>query len=329
MSAESEAVKAALDKLAGTATYGGAVGPSGLTSLLGTNPAQLAAKETASGAAESGLGNLLNLNPGLGLFSTLVNLMGIFDDKGFGPAVETTPEQDALQNIETKVAQVAQAGQSEGGTEGAMESLEDAMAQGLALGIAPGDIIAPVVNARIPGITDIPIIGDILDGMANATDKVLNRVGLPDIRADVTIGTDGTIGATFEPKKQGQQRQRQTGAIATQGQSSSPNGSTATVYSGEGDEFEDILIGGGTGGDVIDAKVGENTTETLHLLLSLLCKDDETYDRATMSCLPIFGTGTKKAEKVTCPEGYERAGEEVDSYNDCGDKTSTVTVGAL
>ena len=306
-------------------TYGGAVavGPGGgLTSLLGTNPAQLAAKETASAAAESGLGNLLTLNPGLGLFSTLVNLMGIFDDKGFGPAVETTPEQDALQNIETKVAQAAQAEQTEGGTEGATEELEDAIAQGLALGIAPGDVIAPVLNARIPGITDIPLVGDVLDAAVTKVDEVLDYVGLGDYRADVGVSTNGTFKVDFEPK--GQQKKRQQGGTKPQGTSNEQDGSTVTIHGG--DTVEDILIGGGKGSDVLDAEVGDGTTELVHIAIAATCSSDETYDRATFSCIPKSGTGTKKAEKVTCPEEYENAGAEVDSLNECGSKKSTVTV---
>ena len=293
---------------------------------------EAAAKYGASVAMDSassfGLGSLLQgLGPLYTAYSVLDRL-GFFDStlQETPMTPEEAAEFEAKSRIDRAVNDVTTS--AEGGTEGAMESLEDAMAQGLAAGLAPGDIVAPVVNARIPGVTDIPIVGDVLDGMATAVDKVLDYVGLDDIRADVTIGTDGTVGAEFEPINQKQQNQQQSGT-PTQGRSSRQNGSTTTVYSGDGDEAKDILIGGRTGGDVIDAKVGENTTETLHAVMSLLCKDDETYDRATMSCIPKFGTGTKKAEKVTCPEGYEKAGEEVDSYNDCGDKTSTVTVGEL
>ena len=322
MSAESEAVQTALDKLAGTATYGGAVGPSGLTSLLGTNPAQLAAQEAAkAGASTFGLGTLMQGLGPLALAYSVADLLGFFDGSGM-VAEETTPEQDALQNIETKVAQAAQAEQAEGGTEGATEELEDAIAQGLILGIAPGDVIAPVLNARIPGITDIPIVGDVLDATVTKVDEVLDYVGLGDYRADVGVSTDGTFKVDFEPK--GQQKNRQQGGTKPQGTSNEKDGSTVTIFGG--DTVEDILIGGGTGSDVLDAEVGDGTTELIHIAIAATCSSDETYDRATFSCIPKSGTGTKKAEKVTCPEEYENAGAQVDSLSECGAKKSTVTV---
>ena len=177
MSAESEAVKTALDKLAGTATYGGAVGPSGLTSLLGTNPAQLAAQEAAkAGAAKFGLGTLMQGLGPLALAYSVADLLGFFDGSGM-VAEETTPEQDAYQKIATKVAQGAVLG--EGGTEGYQETLEDAVNQGLMLGLSPTEVkdavvegTADVANIVFPGPqleAFIPNIMDIVRGGAGGT----------------------------------------------------------------------------------------------------------------------------------------------------------------
>ena len=138
MSTESEAAKAALDKLAGTATYGGAVGPSGLTSLIGTNPAQLAAAEAAkTGAAKFGLGTLLQgVGPLYAAYSAL-DALGFFDKT----LQETpmTPEEEAKFEATSRLA-LAQAGMQEGG-EGAYETLMDAVGQAAQTGLLSNEDI--------------------------------------------------------------------------------------------------------------------------------------------------------------------------------------------
>ena len=275
---------------------------------------------TQAVASKLGLGSLINFSP-LALFAA----MDLFGDKGFGPAVETTPEQDALLNIDTKAMQVAEAMDAEGGTEGATEALEDAIAEGMLLGLSPTEIVAPVLNQRIPGVKDVPIIGDVITGAmdkaAEAIDKVLDRTGLGDYRADAVFSKKGAS-ITFEPK--GSSTTQRTGS-PPMGTSNVPGGSTATPTTGN--EEGDLVLTGGTGADVVEAKAGVVGIEAIHFVLSQTCGDDETYDRATFSCIPKFGTGTKKAEKITCPSEYENAGAEVDSLGECGDKKSTVITG--
>ena len=135
------------------------------------------APNPATDSATSGIAGLLGLNPGLAPFLSILSFMDIFGDKGFGPAVETTPEQDAYQKIATKVAQGAVLG--EGGTEGYQETLEDAVNQGLMLGLSPTEVkdavvegTADVANIVFPGPqleAFIPNIMDIVRGGAGGT----------------------------------------------------------------------------------------------------------------------------------------------------------------
>jgi len=315
-------------------TYGGAVavGPGGgLTSLVGKHPAQIAAQKAAeeaakAGAAKFGLGTLMQGLGPLALAYSVADLLGFFDGSGM-VAEETTPEQDALQKIDTKAMQVVEAMGTEGGTEGATEALEDAMAEGMLLGLSPTEIVAPVLNQRIPGVTDVPILGDVLEGAMNKAaeyiDKGLDYIGLGDYRGDAVFGEKGAS-ITFEPK--GSSTTQRTGS-PPMGTSNIPGGSTATPTTGS--EEGDLVLTGGTGADVVETQVGVTGIEAIHFVLSQTCGDDETYDRATFSCIPKSGTGTKKAEKVICPAEYENAGAEVDSLEECGDKKSTVTTDDL
>ena len=307
---------------------GGAVNAAGLTSVQGINPAQLAAAEAAkAGATKFGLGALLQ---GLG---PLAAAYGVLDALGFFDSTlqETpmTPEEaaefQAKSRIERAVNDIATS--AEGGTEGATEALEDAMAEGMLLGISPTEIVAPVLNQRIPGVTDIPILGDVLEGAMNKAaeyvDKGLDYIGMGDYRGDAVFGEEGAL-ITFEPK--GSSTTQRTGS-PPMGTSNIPGGSTATPTTGS--EIGDIILSGGTGADVVEAEAGVTGIEAIHFVLSQTCGDDETYDRATFSCIPKSGTGTKKAEKVICPAEYENAGAEVDSLEECGDKKSTVTTDDL
>jgi len=307
---------------------GGAVNAAGLTSVQGINPAQLAAAEAAkAGATKFGLGTLLQ---GLG---PLAAAYGVLDALGFFDSTlqETpmTPEEaaefQAKSRIERAVNDIATS--AEGGTEGATEALEDAMAEGMLLGISPTEIVAPVLNQRIPGVTDIPILGDVLEGAMNKAaeyvDKGLDYIGMGDYRGDAVFGEEGAL-ITFEPK--GSSTTQRTGS-PPMGTSNIPGGSTATPTTGS--EIGDIILSGGTGADVVEAEAGVTGIEAIHFVLSQTCGDDETYDRATFSCIPKSGTGTKKAEKVICPAEYENAGTEVDSLEECGDKKSTVTTDDL
>ena len=316
-------------------TYGGAVavGPGGgLTSLVGTNPAQIAAQKAAeeaakAGAAKFGLGTLMQGLGPLALAYSVADLLGFFDNT----LQETpmTPEEAAEFQAKSRIARAVNdiATSAEGGTEGATEALEDAMAEGMLLGISPTEIVAPVLNQRIPGVTDVPILGDVLEGAmdkaAEYIDKGLDYIGLGDYRGDAVFGEEGAS-ITFEPK--GSSTTQRTGS-PPMGTSNIPGGSTATPTTGS--EIGDIILSGGTGADVVEAEAGVTGIETIHFVLSQTCGDDETYDRATFSCIPKSGTGTKKAEKVICPAEYENAGAEVDSLEECGDKKSTVTTDDL
>ena len=304
--------------------------PGGLESFVasGTSEAakQVAANIAAEQAASLGLGALTQALGPIGLAYSVADLLGFFDGSGM-VAEETTPEQDAIQNIDTKARQVVESMGAEGGTEGATEALEDAMAEGMLLGISPTEIVAPVLNQSIPGVTDVPILGDVIEGAMDKTaeyiDKGLDYIGLGDYRGDAVFGEEG-VSITFEPK--GSSTTQRTGS-PPMGTSNIPGGSTATATTGS--EVGDIILSGGTGADVVEAEAGVTGIESIHFVLSQTCGDDETYDRATFSCIPKSGTGTKKAEKVICPAEYENAGAEVDSLEECGDKKSTVTTDDL
>jgi hypothetical protein len=300
--------------------------------LVGTNPAQIAAQKAAeeaakAGAAKFGLGTLMQGLGPLALAYSVADLLGFFDNT----LQETpmTPEEAAEFQAKSRIARAVNdiATSAEGGTEGATEALEDAMAEGMLLGISPTEIVAPVLNQRIPGVTDVPILGDVLEGAmdkaAEYIDKGLDYIGLGDYRGDAVFGEEGAS-ITFEPK--GSSTTQRTGS-PPMGTSNIPGGSTATPTTGS--EIGDIILSGGTGADVVEAEAGVTGIETIHFVLSQTCGDDETYDRATFSCIPKSGTGTKKAEKVICPAEYENAGAEVDSLEECGDKKSTVTTDDL
>lgn len=117
-------------------TYNGAVSTSGLTSLLGTNPTQIAAKKAAeeaakAGAAKFGLGTLMQgLGPLYAAYSVL-DLLGFFDST----LQETpmTPEERAELEATSRLA-LAQSGMQEGG-EGAYETLMDAVGQAAQTGL--------------------------------------------------------------------------------------------------------------------------------------------------------------------------------------------------
>jgi len=286
-----------------------------------------AANIAAEGAASLGLGALAKgLGPLAAAYGVL-DLLGFFDStlQETPMTPEEAAEFQAKSRIERAVNDIATS--AEGGTEGATEALEDAMAEGMLLGISPTEIVAPVLNQRIPGVTDVPILGDVLEGAMNKAaeyvDKGLEYIGMNDVRGDAVIGPGG-ISIDFEPVGT---RSQQRGTTTPQGTSTRPGGSTATVTTGS--ERGDIILSGGTGADVVEAEAGVTGIEAIHFVLSQTCGDDETYDRATFSCIPKSGTGTKKAEKVICPAEYENAGAEVDSLEECGDKKSTVTTDDL
>jgi hypothetical protein len=117
-------------------TNNGAVSASGLTSLLGTNPTQIAAKTAAeeaakAGAAKFGLGTLMQgLGPLYAAYSVL-DLLGFFDST----LQETpmTPEERAELEATSRLA-LAKSGMQEGG-EGAYETLMDAVGQAAQTGL--------------------------------------------------------------------------------------------------------------------------------------------------------------------------------------------------
>ena len=341
-------------------TYGGAVNAAGLTSNLGIHPAQLAAKEAAkTGAANFGLGNLLQgLGPAYTFYSVLDSL-GFFDNSM--EATPMTPEERELSNAAEKANMAIDLAQraftGDGDTEGfapeaylydayeavsalpdsdleffgatknqLLDDLETQTAQNMLLGLTPGQAAGSVLNTRIPGVTDIPGMGPLFEGamdkVAETIDGVLGYIGMGDIRGDAVFGPGGAS-IKFEPKTT--KRTPTQGGVSPQGTSGSPNGSTATATTGS--RQGDIILNGGTVGDVLGTEMGGeggySAVEILHDTIALTCKSNETYDRATFSCIPQ--SGSTQAAKIICPTGYENAGDEVDSLADCGEKTSTAT----
>jgi hypothetical protein len=103
---EMTAAEAANQALQNTLTRGGATNALGLTSLQGINPAQIAAKKAAEGAAKAGaakfgLGTLMQgLGPALGFYGVL-DALGFFDKSM--EATPMTPEERELNDAAAKV----------------------------------------------------------------------------------------------------------------------------------------------------------------------------------------------------------------------------------
>ena len=207
-----------------------------------------------------------------------------------------------------------------------LDDLETQTAQNMLLGLTPGQAAGSVLNTRIPGVTDIPGMGPLFEGamdkVAETIDGVLGYIGMGDIRGDAVFGPGGAS-IKFEPKTT--KRTPTQAGVSPQGTPGSPNGSTATATTGS--RQGDIILNGGTVGDVLDTEMGGEggygAVEILHDAIALTCKSNETYDRTTFSCIPQ--SGPTQPAKIICPTGYENAGDEVDSLADCGEKTSTAT----
>ena len=326
----------------------------GLTSLQ-----NMAKDKVVEETAKFGLGTLLQgLGPAYTFYSVLDSL-GFFDNSM--EATPMTPEEaelySAVQKVDTAVDLAQKASTGDGDTEGfapeaylydayeavsalpdsdleffgntknqLLDDLETQTAQNMLLGLTPGQAAGSVLNTRIPGVTDIPGMGPLFEGamdkVAETIDGVLGYIGMGDIRGDAVFGPGGAS-IKFEPKTT--KRTPTQGGVSPQGTSGSPNGSTATATTGS--RQGDIILNGGTVGDVLGTEMGGeggySAVEILHDTIALTCKSNETYDRATFSCIPQ--SGPTQAAKIICPTGYENAGDEVDSLADCGEKTSTAT----
>jgi hypothetical protein len=319
-----------------------------------------AAKEAAkTGASTFGLGTLMQgLGPAYAFYSAL-DALGFFDS-GMEATPMTSEEAElysAVQKVDMAVDLAQKASTGDVDTEGLapeaylldayetvsalpdsdleffgntkdqlLNDLETQTAQNMLLGLTPGQVAGSVLNTRIPGVTDIPVMGPLFEGamdkVAETVDDALGYIGMGDIRGDVVFGPGGAT-VKFEPKTT--KRTPTQGGVSPQGTSGSPNGSTATATTGS--RRGDIILNGGTLGGVIDTEMGGEggygAVEILHDSIALTCKSNETYDRATFSCIPQ--SGPKPPAKIICPTEYEKAGDEVDSLEDCGEKTSTTT----
>ena len=326
----------------------------GLTSLQ-----NMAKDKVVEETAKFGLGTLLQgLGPAYGFYSVLDSL-GFFDNSM--EATPMTPEEAELSNAAQKANMAIDLAQraftGDGDTEGfapeaylynayeavsalpdsdleffgntknqLLDDLETQTAQNMLLGLTPGQAAGSVLNTRIPGVTDIPGMGPLFEGamdkVAETIDGVLGYIGMGDIRGDAVFGPGGAS-IKFEPKTT--KRTPTQGGVSPQGTSGSPNGSTATATTGS--RQGDIILNGGTVGDVLGTEMGGEggygAVEILHDAIALTCKSNETYDRTTFSCIPQ--SGPTQPAKIICPTGYENAGDEVDSLADCGEKTSTAT----
>ena len=155
-------------------------------------------------------------------------------------------------------------------------------------GFAPvekaGETVEKIANTKLPGILDIPVLGDVIaggaEGLAELIDKIARTVGLGEWSKDVVVGKGG---ANVELNPPGQRPQGQSGGGTQVGKA----GDT-TVTIDTGSPAGNVITRGGTLGDIIDVLDGEGGegvfTQTDIIMRAACAAQGKEYDENTGMC---------------------------------------------
>ena len=155
-------------------------------------------------------------------------------------------------------------------------------------GFAPvekaGETVEKIANTELPGILDIPVLGDVIaggaEGLAELIDKIARTVGLGEWSKDVVVGK-GEANVELNPPGQRPQGQSKGGT-----QVGKAGDTTVTIDTGS--PAGNVITRGGTLGDIIDVLDGEGGegvfTQTDIIMRAACAAQGKEYDENTGMC---------------------------------------------